>query len=201
MKKNSLIIRAIKDTIDAKKKILRNGDTICLIDKVAKVMTKSLRGGRKVLFCGNGGSAADAQHLAGELSGKFYLDRDPLYAEPLNINTSFITAVANDLSYEEVFSRLVMANGKPGDVLVAISTSGNSLNVIRAIEVANSKKMITIGLTGETGGKMADVCKYLIKVPSTDTPRIQESHVLIGHIICEIVEKNIFGGKNNIKTS
>ncbi|MFH1582615.1 MAG: SIS domain-containing protein [bacterium] len=201
MEKNSLIIRAIKNTIDTKRNILRNGDTICLIDKVAKVMTASLRGGKKVLFCGNGGSAADAQHLAGELSGKFYLDRDPLYAEPLNINTSFITAVANDLSYEEVFSRLVMANGKPGDVLVAISTSGNSLNVIKAIEVANSKKMITVGLTGKTGGKMADICKYLIKVPSIDTPRIQESHVLIGHIICEIVEENIFGGKKNIKTA
>lgn len=195
MDKNLLISQAIKDTIETKRKILKNKETIALIEKVARVVTRAFKNDKKVLLCGNGGSAADAQHIAGEFSVKFYLDRDPLFAESLTVNTSHITAVANDLSYEDVFARLVKAQGKEGDILIGISTSGNSLNVIKAFEVANEKKMITIGLTGETGGKMNGVCKYLIKVPSTDTPRIQESHVVIGHIICEIVEKKIFGGR------
>ena len=199
MDKNFLIKQAIKNSVETKNKILNNPEIISLIEKAAEEMIETFKNGRKVLFCGNGGSAADAQHLAAELSGKYYLDREPLAAEPLNINTSFLTAVANDLSYEEVFSRLIRAVGKPGDVLVAISTSGNSMNIIRAIEAAKNKKIITVGLTGKTGGKMRDLCDYLIKVPSTDTPRIQESHILIGHIICEIVEKEIFGGKD-IKT-
>ncbi len=167
-----------------------------MIEKITEEMIKAFKSGKKVLFCGNGGSAADAQHLAAELSGKFYLDRDPLPAEPLNINTSFLTAVANDISYEEVFARLINAIGQPGDILVALSTSGNSMNIIKAIEAANKKEMITVGLTGETGGKVRHLCNYLIKVPSTDTPRVQEAHTLIGHIICEIVEKEIFGDKN-----
>ncbi len=167
-----------------------------MIERITEEMIKAFKSGKKVLFCGNGGSAADAQHLAAELSGKFYLDRDPLPAEPLNINTSFLTAVANDISYEEVFARLINAIGQPGDILVALSTSGNSMNIIKAIEAANKKKMITVGLTGETGGKVRHLCNHLIKVPSADTPRIQEAHTLIGHIICEIVEKEIFGDKN-----
>lgn len=193
MDKNLLITQAIKNTIEIKKEILESKETLQLIEQVAEKMIDAFKNDKKVLFCGNGGSAADAQHIAGELSGKFYLDREPLYAEPLNINTSFMTAVANDLSYEEVFARLIKANGRPGDILVAISTSGNSMNVIKAIEAAKNRKMITVGLTGKTGGKIRDMCNYLIKVPSTDTPRIQESHILIGHIICEIVEKQIFG--------
>lgn len=195
MNKNLLITQAIKNTIDTKNKILENKDILAMIEKITEEMEKAFKNDKKVLFCGNGGSAADAQHIAGELSGKYYLNREPLDAEPLNINTSFLTAVANDLSYEEVFARLVKAVGRTGDILIAISTSGNSMNVIRAIETANNLKMITIGFTGETGGKMNGICQYLIKVPSTDTPRIQESHILIGHIICEIVEKRIFGGK------
>ncbi len=193
MEKNILIKQAIQNSVETKNKILNNPEIVSLIEKAAEEMIETFKSGRKVLFCGNGGSAADAQHLASELSGKYYLDRDPLPAEPLNINTSFLTAVANDLSYEEVFSRLVKAVGRPGDILVALSTSGRSANVIRALEMANSIGMTTIGLTGESGGKMANLCKYLIKVPSTDTPRIQESHTLIGHIICDIVEKSIFG--------
>ena len=122
---------------------------------------------------------------------KFYFDREPLSAEALHVNTSFLTAVANDYSYSEVFSRLVKANGREGDVLVAISCSGNSLNILKAIETANNLKIITVGLAGQTGGKMRDACKYIIQVPSTDTPRIQESHILIGHIICEIIEKSM----------
>jgi len=196
MERNFLIKQAIENTINIKTNILKNGETLELINRVAEEMIKAFNGGKKVLFCGNGGSAADAQHLAAELSGKYYLNREPLAAEPLNINTSFLTAVANDLSYEQVFARLVKAVGRPGDILVAISTSGNSMNVIRALEEANKLNMITVGLTGESGGKMQGLCKYIMRVPSTDTPRIQESHILIGHIICEIVEKEIFGNKD-----
>lgn len=196
MKNNLLIIQAIENTIKTKKAVLKNRLTLDLIAKVAEEITKAFKKDKKVLFCGNGGSAADAQHIAAELSGRFYLDRDPLSAEALHTNTSFLTAVANDYSYDEVFARAVDAKGREGDVLIGISTSGNSENVIKAIEAANKRKMITIGLTGKRGGKMADICKYLIKIPSNDTPRIQESHILIGHIICEIVEKKIFGGKN-----
>ncbi len=147
---------------------------------MAKEIINAYKRGRKVLLCGNGGSAADAQHIAAELSGKFYIDRDPLFAEALHVNTSYLTAVANDYSYDEVFSRLVKAKGKKGDVLVAISTSGRSRNVIKAIEAANEIGMITVGLTGKSGGRMNDV------------PRIQEAHIMIGHIICEIVERELF---------
>jgi D-sedoheptulose 7-phosphate isomerase len=193
MTKNFLIRQAVESSINVKSSILKNNGTLELIDTIAKEMTSAFKRGNKVLFCGNGGSAADAQHLAAELSGKFYLDREPLPAEPLNINTSFLTAVANDISYEEVFARLIRAVGRPGDILVAISTSGNSKNIIKAIEAAKKLEMITIGMGGETGGKMAPLCQYLIRVPSIDTPRIQEVHIMVGHIICEIVEKNIFG--------
>ncbi|HCL56745.1 MAG TPA: phosphoheptose isomerase, partial [Spirochaetia bacterium] len=147
---------------------------------------------KKILFCGNGGSAADAQHLAAEFSGRFYIDREPLDAEALHCNTSYLTAVANDYSYDEIYSRLVKAKGQKGDVLVGLSTSGNSKNIIKAIETANQIGMITVGFTGESGGKMKDICQYLINVPSNDTPRIQEAHMMIGHIICELVEKELF---------
>lgn len=193
MNKKLLINQIIKNNIKTKEDILSNQEIIFLIERIIEEMTSAFKNNKKVLFCGNGGSAADAQHLAAELSGKFYLDRDPLPAEPLNINTSFLTAVANDLSYEQTFSRLVKAMGHPGDILVALSTSGKSSNIIKALEMANSIGMLTVGFSGETGGNMASLCKYLIKVPSIDTPRIQESHTLIGHIICEMVEKEIFG--------
>jgi D-sedoheptulose 7-phosphate isomerase len=188
------IISAINDSISVKKQILENKDLIATILKVAEEIVIAFKNDKKVLFCGNGGSAADAQHLAAELSGRFYFDREPLFAEALHVNTSYLTAVANDYSYDEVYSRLVKAKGRKGDILIGISTSGNSKNVIKAIEVANKIGMITIGMTGETGGKMRDVCKYLINVPSKDTPRIQEAHIMIGHIICEIVERELFNG-------
>ena len=196
MEKNILIRQAIQNSVETKNKILNNPEIVSLIEKVADEMIEAFKNGKKVLFCGNGGSAADAQHLAAELSGKYYLDREPLAAEPLNINTSFLTAVANDISYSEVFCRLIRAIGKPGDILVAISTSGKSANIIKAINAANKLNMVTIGLTGQNGGEMNDLCKCLIKIPSNDTPRIQEAHILIGHIICEIVENEIFGGKD-----
>jgi len=195
MLKKPNAILAIKNNIETKKKILRNGKTLNLIEKVADEIVVAFSKEKKVLLCGNGGSAADAQHLAAELAGKFYLEREPLPAEALHVNTSFLTAVANDFSFNEVFARAVESQGKEGDVLIAISTSGNSSNVIRAIEAANKKKMITVGFTGKTGGQMNGICRYLIKVPSDDTPRTQEAHILIGHIICEIVEKKIFSGK------
>ncbi|TRZ83782.1 SIS domain-containing protein [bacterium] len=196
MNRNLLIKQAIKNTIKIKTNILKNGGTLKLIDKVAEEIIRAFKNDKKVLLCGNGGSAADAQHIAAEFSGKFYFDRDPLFAEALHTNTSFLTSVANDFSYNEVFTRAVKAMGRKGDILIGISTSGNSLNVTKAIEMANKMKMVSIGLSGKTGGKMKDICKYLIRIPSTDTPRIQESHILIGHIICEIVEKEIFGDKD-----
>ena len=186
------IKEAIEQSIDVKNKILSNNNLIQLIEQVANVCYESLQNGGKILFCGNGGSAADAQHLAAELSGRFYFDREPLPAEALHVNTSFLTAVANDYSFEEVYSRLVKAQGKKGDVLIGLSTSGNSENVVRAFSTAKELEMITVGLTGESGGKMKANSDYLLNVPSTDTPRIQESHILIGHIICELVESRMF---------
>ncbi|HOI99565.1 MAG TPA: SIS domain-containing protein, partial [Rectinema sp.] len=147
---------------------------------------------KKILLCGNGGSAADAQHLAAELSGRFYIDRPPLFAEALHVNTSYLTAVANDYSFDEVYARLVKAKGRPSDILIGISTSGNSSNIIKAINAAKEVGMISVGFTGKTGGKMVSLCDYLINIPSQDAARIQEAHILIGHIICEIVERKLF---------
>ena len=197
MNRDLLIKKSIINSIKTKEEILENEGILRTINQTSKKMIEAFINGRKVLFCGNGGSAADAQHLAAELSGKFYLDREPLFAGVLGTNFSYLTAVSNDYSYNDVFARAVKANGKLGDILVAISTSGNSINVIEALKVARDKEMITVGLSGETGGNMKNLCHYLIKVPSTDTPRIQESHILIGHIICEIVEKEIFGKKSS----
>jgi len=188
------IKKSLLSSIYVKKEILGDKNLLKTISDVAQEIINALKNDKKVLFCGNGGSAADAQHIAAELSGRFYFDREPLFAEALHVNTSYLTAVANDYSYEEIYSRLVKAKGRKGDILIGISTSGNSKNVIKAIEVANNLEMITVGMTGETGGKMKDICKYLINVPSKDTPRIQEAHITIGHIICEIVEREIFSG-------
>lgn len=187
------IKQAIQNSIQLKQNILKNHELLSTISKVSQEIIQAFKNDKKVLLCGNGGSAADAQHIAAELSGRFYFDRDPLFAEALHVNTSYITAVANDYSYDEVYSRLVKAKGRPGDVLIGISTSGNSKNIIKALEVANKIGVITVGMTGESGGKIIDICKYLINVPSKDTPRIQEAHIMIGHIICEIVEKELFG--------
>lgn len=161
------------------------------IQQAVDAWTESLKKDGKVLFCGNGGSAADAQHLAAELSGRFYHDREPLFAEALHVNTSYLTAVANDYSYDDIFARLLIAKGRKGDVLVGLSTSGNSENVVRAMKKAKELGMINIGFTGLGGGKMASLSDVLIEVPSSDTPRIQELHITIGHIICELVEKNL----------
>jgi D-sedoheptulose 7-phosphate isomerase len=193
---NKTIKLAIQNTIDVKTNILKDEEILNLIDIIAGKMIDALKSGKKVLFCGNGGSAADAQHLAAELSGKFYLDREPLEVEALSVNTSFLTAVSNDISYNEVFSRSIKGAGKPGDILVAISTSGNSKNIIEGINAANKLNMVVVGLTGRSGGNMKGACKYLITIPSTDVARIQEAYMTIGHIICEIVEKKIFGNQS-----
>lgn len=182
----------MEQSIQVKKLILEDDKLINEISKAAGACVNAFRNGNKVLFCGNGGSAADAQHLAAELSGRFYFDRDPLPSEALHVNTSFVTAVANDYSFSEVYARMIEGSGNPGDMLVALSTSGNSKNIIRALEAARNKGMVTVGFTGETGGMMADQCDFLIRVPSVDTPRIQEAHITIGHIICELIEKELF---------
>lgn len=183
---------ALQSSISVKGEILANDNLINIISRCANEITEAFARNNRVYFCGNGGSAADAQHLAAEFTGRFYYDRPPLDSEALHVNTSYLTAVGNDYSFDEIYARLVKAKGMKGDVLVAISTSGNSRNIIRAIEEAHLKGMIVIGLTGATGGVMKDKCNYLINVPSTDTPRIQESHITIGHILCEIVESNLF---------
>lgn len=191
--------KEIKDIIQAsisvKQGILSDAVLTATIEQVTNIIADAFAAGNKVLFCGNGGSAADAQHLAAEFSGRFYTDRDPLPSEALHCNTSYITAVANDYSYDVIYSRLVKGTGKPGDVLVSLSTSGNSVNIIRAMEEAKKIGMINVVLTGETGGKMKDLCDHLINVPSKDTPRIQESHIMIGHIICQLVEERLFNKK------
>ncbi len=192
-KKDQMKIKnVIEESIEVKQRLLSDKNMLERIQKVIDECTNCFRNGGKILFCGNGGSAADAQHLAAELTGRFYYDRKPLYAEALHVNTSALTAVANDYSYDEVFSRQVLAKGKKGDILIGLSTSGNSPNVLNALLEARQEEMVTIGLTGEKGGKMKDMCDYLINVPSNDTPRIQEAHILIGHIICEMIEFNIF---------
>lgn len=179
-------------SIDVKTKVLQNSELLKTIQQVTTLIIQAFKSGNKVMFCGNGGSAADAQHLAAEFSGRFYKDRKPLPAEALHCNTSYLTAVANDYGYDEVYSRMVAGSGKQGDVLIALSTSGNSVNITKALQTAGEIGMITVGFTGEGGGKMKSLCQYLVNVPSNDTPRIQEAHILIGHIVCQLVEEGFF---------
>lgn len=182
----------IQASIDTKARVLADTQLVTRIDEVARVIAGAFRNGNRVYLCGNGGSAADAQHLAAEFTGRFYSDREPLPAEALHVNTSFMTAVANDYSYDEVYQRAVKAHGRAGDVLIGLSTSGNSKNILLAQEEARKRGMIVVSFTGESGGKMKDLCDYLLNVPSNDTPRIQESHIMIGHIVCQLVEEELF---------
>jgi D-sedoheptulose 7-phosphate isomerase len=182
----------ISNSIEVKQKLLQDETLLKTTCDVVNLITEAFKKGNRVYFCGNGGSAADAQHLAAEFSGRFYTDRKALPAEALHCNTSYITAVANDYGYEMVYSRMIDGIGQAGDVLVGLSTSGNSENIIRAFEAAKKKNMITVGFTGATGGKMKTLSDHLINIPSADTPRIQESHIMIGHIICQLVEENFF---------
>ena len=187
----------IQSSIQVKQELLNNEDLVSKIDNAVEIITIAFNSGKKVLFCGNGGSAADAQHLAAEFSGRFYKNRPALPAEALHCNTSYLTAVANDYSFNEIYSRLIEGIGNNGDILIGLSTSGNSANIIKAFKAAHKNEMITIGLTGETGGEMKSFCNILINLPSTDTPRIQESHILVGHIICQLVEEAIFPSIEN----
>lgn len=186
------IKQLIQASIDVKEQVLQNEEVLKTVATVANLIVDSLQKGGRIYFCGNGGSAADAQHLAAEFSGRFYTDRKALPAEALHCNTSYLTAVANDYSYDVVYARLIEGIGNKGDVLVGLSTSGNSANIVKAFETAKAKGIITVGFTGTTGGKMKDLSDHLINVPSNDTPRIQETHILLGHIICQLVEEKFF---------
>lgn len=186
------IINLINESVRTFTNISKDQHQMVLIENITNTILNAFKSDNKLLLCGNGGSAADAQHIAAELSGRFEIDRKPLSAEALHVNSSFVTAVANDYGYEEVYSRMVEAIGKNGDILLALSTSGNSKNIIRAIEKANSLGLITIGFSGNDGGAMQNLCKYNLIIPSDNTARIQEAHILVGHIICKLIEQKMF---------
>lgn len=186
------IKRGIADSIRLKQSVLADERLLAVVDQVIEVCVAAFRNDNKVFFCGNGGSAADAQHLAAELSGRFYYDRPPLFAEALHVNTSFLTAVANDYNFEAVYARMLEAAGRSGDVLFAMSTSGNSPNMVKAATKGKEMGMTVIGMTGQSGGQLGPICDYLINVPSKDTPRIQEVHLLLGHQMCEVIEATLF---------
>lgn len=186
------IKRIIAASIAVKQKLLADESLLKTTERVVGLIVNAFKNGNRVYFAGNGGSAADAQHLAAEFSGRFYTDRHALPAEALHCNTSYLTAVANDYSYDEIYARLIEGIANKGDVLVGLSTSGNSKNIVRAFETARKKDVITIGFTGENGGKMKTLSDQLFNVPSNDTPRIQETHILLGHIVCELVERDYF---------
>ena len=188
----SRINKCIKSSVENYARVLQDDILQENIQKIAIKSIAAFRDDKKMLLCGNGGSASDAQHIAAELSGRFYADRPPLYAEALHVNSSYMTAVANDYGYEATYARMVEAAGRKGDVLLGISTSGNSPNVVKAMQKAKELGMLTIGFTGKEGGEMKDICDIMICVPSVDTPRIQEAHILIGHIICQLIEEEIF---------
>lgn len=183
----------VKKSIDVKQQLFEDKNLMNLIKEVALKTAEIYKNGNKTLIAGNGGSAADAQHIAGEFVSRFYFDRPGIPSIALTTDTSIITAIGNDYGYEKLFSRQVQANGVKGDLFIGISTSGNSANIIEALKECKEKGIITVGLTGEKGGKMAEICDYCIKVPSNETPRVQEVHILIGHIICAVVEEAIFG--------
>jgi len=189
----SVINQRLEDSIELHQRLLGYA-RICA--EVAEMLIRVFKAGNKVLLFGNGGSAADAQHIAAELVGRFYLDRPALPAQALTVNASTLTAIGNDYSYDQIFSRQIEAFGLAGDVAIGISTSGNSRNVIEAFRAAKRQDMVTVGMTGESGGGMKSEVDYCICVPSGDTPRIQEAHILVGHILSELVEKAMFGSSN-----
>jgi D-sedoheptulose 7-phosphate isomerase len=188
----SRINKCISSSVENYQRVLSDKILQKNIENIVIKSVEAFKNDKKILFCGNGGSASDAQHIAAELSGRFHADRPPLYAEALHVNSSYITAVANDYGYDETYARMLEACGRKGDVLVGISTSGSSPNVVKALEKANAIGLITVGFTGGNGGKMNDICDIMIKVPSNDTPRIQEVHILVGHIICQLIEEEMF---------
>ncbi|EGL2443346.1 D-sedoheptulose 7-phosphate isomerase [Campylobacter jejuni] len=190
---NSYIKEHFQESILVKEQILKDENLITLIKNASLEVIKAYKNGNKTLLAGNGGSAADAQHIAGEFVSRFYFDRPGIASIALTTDTSILTAIGNDYGYENLFARQVQAQGVKGDVFIGISTSGNSKNILKALELCKQKGIISIGLSGASGGAMNELCDYCIKVPSTCTPRIQEAHILIGHIICAIVEEELFG--------
>ena len=188
-----IIVDRINKSIEIKEDILKDYILVKKMCLVVKAIINAYKSDKKVILFGNGGSAADAQHIAGELVNRFYFDRKSLPAMALTANTSVLTAIGNDYSFDKIFSKQIEGIGKEGDIAIGISTSGNSKNVIEAINVAKEKKLFTIGFTGRSGGKIKEIADICLQVPHDDTPRIQEIHIMMGHIICEIVEKELFG--------
>jgi D-sedoheptulose 7-phosphate isomerase len=183
-----LIEQRIRESAAVKESMLRDSAFLGTVAQMSRVLTQALRDGHKLILFGNGGSAADAQHIATELVARYLLDRAALPALALTVNTSSLTAIANDDSFDNVFARQLEAFGAPGDVAIAISTSGKSRSVVTAVETAKRKRIVTLGLTGKSGGELRAIADYCLCVPSDETPRIQECHILIGHILCEIIE-------------
>lgn len=192
MKRTKQLQDIIQSSIDVKQQLLRDATCMAALEQMIPLLVQCFQGGGKVLWCGNGGSAADAQHLAAEFSGRFYLDRAPLFSEALHVNSSYMTAVANDYDFTEVYARLIRAKGQAGDVLIGLSTSGNSPNIVKALAQAQQQGLTTIAWTGAKGGKVVPFADIVCPVPSVDTPRIQEAHLLMGHAICELVEYALF---------
>ena len=182
----------LNDSFNNIQKIINDKGLTAEIEIVTTKIIQAFKDGNKLLLCGNGGSASDAQHIAAELSGRFIKERKPLYAEALHVNSSYMTAVSNDYGFEYTYSRMLEAIGRKGDVLIALSTSGNSENVVNAIKMANSLDMLSVGMSGATGGKIKDLCQHNIIIPSSNTARIQEAHIVVGHIFCQIIEEKLF---------
>lgn len=189
---NQKIVDILRASVHVKEKLLADENLVHTIKIITEKVITAFNNGNKVLFCGNGGSAADAQHLAAEFSGRFYTDRNPLPSEALHCNTSYLTAVANDYGYEFVYSRLVKGMGREGDILIGLSTSGNSDNIYKAFEQARVMGITTVAFTGDGGGKLKELSDILMNVPSNDTPRIQECHITVGHIVCQLAEEALF---------
>lgn len=182
----------LNDSFNNLQKVISDKELILEIETITTKIIKAFKDGNKLLLCGNGGSASDAQHIAAELSGRFIKERKPLYAEALHVNSSYMTAVSNDYGFESTYSRMLEAIGKKGDVLIALSTSGNSENVVNAVKMANSLEMLSVGMSGATGGKIKELCQHNIIIPSSNTARIQEAHIIVGHIFCQIIEEKLF---------
>jgi D-sedoheptulose 7-phosphate isomerase len=192
---NGFVAKQIGESIAVKQALLEDNDLIGRIEAVADLVVATYRSGGKVLIAGNGGSAADAQHIAAELVSRFTFDRPALPAIALTTDSSILTGIGNDYGYESLFSRQVEAMGRPGDVFIGISTSGNSANVLKALSTARDNKLVTVGLTGAGGGRMVELCDHCLRMPSNDTPRIQECHITVGHILCAHTENTLFGGE------
>ena len=182
----------LNDSFNNLQKVISDKGLILEIETITTKIIKAFKDGNKLLLCGNGGSASDAQHIAAELSGRFIKERKPLYAEALHVNSSYMTAVSNDYGFEYTYSRMLEAIGEKGDVLIALSTSGNSENVVNAVKMANSLGMLSVGMSGATGGKIKELCQHNIIIPSSNTARIQEAHIIVGHIFCQIIEEKLF---------